>query len=87
MVLRCFTWLTLSYHEIGSGAGIKKSTSRITNHLVRMAWFTSWRICISCYTHTKQRGTAKIYQCLVGHCIHHFVDDDQEESHDQGDDC
>jgi hypothetical protein len=22
-----------------------------------MAWLTSWRICISCYTHTKQRGT------------------------------
>ena len=37
--LRFFTWLTSSYHEIGSR--IQKSTRRITNHLARMAGLAS----------------------------------------------
>jgi len=34
-VLRCFQWLTSSYHEMGSGAKIKKSASRIANYIVQ----------------------------------------------------
>jgi hypothetical protein len=36
MAFSCFMWLTSSYHEMESGAGIKKSASRIINRLVRM---------------------------------------------------
>jgi len=37
--LRCFRWLTSSYHEMKSGTGIKKSASRIAKHPIRIGWF------------------------------------------------
>jgi hypothetical protein len=37
-------WLTPIHHEMGSEAGIKKSASWITNHLVRIAGLASRRI-------------------------------------------
>jgi hypothetical protein len=48
--LFAFMWLTSSYYEMGFGAGIKKSASRIINHSVRMAELASRRICTSCHT-------------------------------------
>ena len=36
LALRCFMWLTSSFHEMGSGAGIKKLASRKTNNFVRV---------------------------------------------------
>jgi hypothetical protein len=62
LALRCFILLTSSYHEMESGEGIKKSASRITNHWVRMAGLASQRVCTSCHTHTKWRGTSFFYE-------------------------